>query len=143
MKTEQQARELALRRSLLSDLVTLQMAESPCGSYQMQVATQVRGPLSQRPPQPSVKCPPSSAAGASSSAVGSTQSHGCLMSPVCRGFLSHWPPFERRWLLQVLASLSGRAHAMKKHLEVHTDQLRKSVNQLLKPQNAGWAFTVS
>ena len=53
------------------------------------------------------------------------------------------PLCEPQWLLQVLASLSGRAHAMKKHLAVHTVQLRKSVNQLLKPQNAGWAFTVS
>lgn len=39
--------------------------------------------------------------------------------------------------MKVLASLSGRADALKKHLEAHSAQLRKTINQLLKLQNSG------
>ena len=38
---------------------------------------------------------------------------------------------------QVLASLSGRADALKKQLEAHSTQLRKNVDRLLKQQNSG------
>ena len=37
----------------------------------------------------------------------------------------------------MLASLSGRADALKKQLEAHSSQLRKNIDRLLKQQNSG------